>query len=143
MKRKKNINSQEDLFLKELFKELPKEELSIDFSDQVMNKIWQEESIPIRVEPLISKRIWIILASAFVILFAFVLFHANETESYPEVTSLLKNIFSYLSNIEINFLSISLNVFYGVLALFILIIGDTFHTLKHQKHFLKKNFIFF
>jgi len=152
----KNKKIQDDLFLKELFKELPKGKLSIDFSDQIMDKIWKEEFFPIRIEPLISRQTWIILAGIVVALFTFVIFQSTGTEPYPEITSFLENIYSYLSNIKIPVISIfesefhnemlklylsnikipvisiSLNVLYGVLALFVLVIGDAFHSFIRQ-----------
>ncbi len=96
-----------------LFKELPSETPSVNFSDKVMNKI--EETIEERkvIDPLIGKSTWFLLFSFFlsIIIYSFIQDNPSTTENG------LSNLAQYGKNIIDNLTSIWVYIALGCILL--------------------------
>jgi hypothetical protein len=110
-----NKDTQIDAFLKKQLQDLPLESPSQNFTANIMDVIQQEESAAsIQYKPLISKKIWFLVAAAITAIF-FIPFQKTEG-------SLLEKVsfdFSFLDQVKVSELfsglSVSTTVFYGLL----------------------------
>ena len=99
-------NEKLDAMLERLMRDEALESPSVNFTDKVMDKVYGIESSTVTVyKPLISKRVWLLIALSFVVLVAFVMLNNGSTDSQwlaslevprPEVT-LFDNINFQLS----------------------------------------------
>ncbi len=122
-------------FTKKLFGDVPQEVPSFDFTTRVMSEVEVlVKTKQIRHKPLISKKLWILTALAFIGVFSYLIFGNVDTEiylgSYLDFVSLPKWKPLAFPNVEI-----SKVLFYGILA-FTFFVGVQIFLLKH--HFNKR-----
>ena len=123
-----NNNKQIDAFLKKQFKEIPLESPSKDFTANIMDNIVAYESVTITpYKPLISKKMWFVVAAA-VIAIIIVPLQNNLEESWFSKVSL---DLSFLEKVSISGafdgLSIPTTAFYGMLLFTLMIFAQVFY----------------
>lgn len=75
-------NEKLDAMLERLMRDEALESPSVNFTDKVMDKVYGIESSTVTVyKPLISKRVWLLIALSFVVLVAFVMLNNGSTDS--------------------------------------------------------------
>lgn len=130
-----NKNKKIDAFFKKQFQDIPLESPSKDFTSNIMDMIQQEEvSTTAAYKPLISKKVWILVAAAFTAVF-FIPFQKTEGSLLSEVSfdlSFLQNI--SFSNV-FDGISVSSTVFYGFLFFGIMLL---IQVLFLKDHFNKR-----
>jgi hypothetical protein len=126
-----NRNSQIDAFLKKELKEIPLENPSKDFTKNIMGVISSEETSEItNYIPLISKKMWIGIASVLAILSLALVFVPFQQEE----ESLLDKIpldFSFLTKISfsgfIEVLAVSNTTLYAMVLFSLLVFAQVFY----------------
>jgi len=110
-----NKQTQIDAFLKKQLQDIPLERPSQNFTSNIMDAIQQEESTAtIKYKPLISKKVWFLVAAAIAAIF-FIPFQKKEGGLLEKVSL----DFSFLDELNVSGLfsglSVSTTVFYGLL----------------------------
>lgn len=117
-----NKQTQLDAFLKKQLQEIPLESPSQNFTSNIMDVIQQEQSAVIKYKPLISKKIWFVVAAAIVAVFFFIPFEKKEGGLLEKVSF----DFSFLDQVNISGLfsglSVSTTTFYALLFFAIMIL---------------------
>lgn len=123
-------DKQIDAFLKNQIQEMPLESPSKDFTMNIMSVLEKETSKSIEYSPLISKKVWMGIATliaASVLILIFIPFQ-NQGESILDKVSL---DFSFLENVSLSGvfdgLSISSTTFYGILLFSVMIFVQIFY----------------
>jgi hypothetical protein len=111
-----------DAFLQKQIQDLPLESPSKDFTSNIMHTIQQEESsVVLTYKPLISKKVWFLVAAAIAAIF-FIPFQKKEGGWLEKVSF----DFSFIEEINLSEwlsgLSVSTTVFYGLLFFAIMIL---------------------
>ena len=117
-----NKQQQIDAFLQKHIQDIPLESPSRDFTSHIMNAIQQEEaSSVIKYKPLISKKVWFLVAAAVAAIF-FIPFQKEKGGWLEEVSFDI----SFMEKINLSELfsglSVSTTVFYGLLLFAIMIL---------------------
>ena len=132
MEKDKKQNS-EDIFLRKYLKEVELQKPSIDFTSNVMDVLAKEEKLALaKNEPLISTKVWLLVASFVGVCFYFV-FKDNKSigVSFPEVD------LSFLNKIEMPNLLGNLSVSNSMIYIF----GFFTVMIFVQIFFLKNHFV--
>ena len=75
-------NEKLDAMLERLMRDEALESPSVNFTDKVMDKVYGIEASTVTVyKPLISIRVWLLIALSFVVLVAFVMLNNGSTDS--------------------------------------------------------------
>ncbi len=124
-----NKNTQIDSFLKNHLQEIPLDRPSKDFTANIMASIAKEKSISIAYTPLISKKVWILIAACIVAVF-FIPFQKEGSsilEKIPLDFSFIEKIPQFNISGLFDGLTMSSSTFYGLLLFSVMVIAQVFY----------------